>query len=84
MSAAVPDIAWKVCFVIFSIQIFHDALGSSIAFAYWLLGQTGVLLDRPGDAGLELQIIIVPHGQEDLINGDIRSSVMSRTTLIEC
>jgi hypothetical protein len=42
------------------------------------------LLECPGDAGLELQIINVPHGQEDLINGDIRSSVMSRTTLIEC
>ncbi len=36
----------------------------------WLLGQAGVLLERPGNARLELQIVDVPHGQEDFTNSD--------------
>ncbi len=65
MHAVVHDNAWKVCFVIFSAQSFHKKLGS-IAHAHWFLGQAGVLFERPGDARFELQIIYVPHGQEDL------------------
>jgi hypothetical protein len=65
----VHDNAWKVCFVILSIQDFHDAFGS-IACTYWLLGQAGVLIKCPGDARLELQVVDIPHGQVDFINGD--------------
>jgi hypothetical protein len=53
----------------FSIQDFHNALGS-ITCIHWLLGQAGVLLERPGNARLELQIVDVPHGQDDFINSD--------------
>jgi hypothetical protein len=59
----------KVCLVIFSIQNFHDLL-SSVASAYWLVGSAVVLLECPGNARLELQIVDVPHGQEDFIDGD--------------
>ncbi len=69
MSTTVPDNAWKIWFVLFGIQNVKDMLGS-IVCAYWLLGQAGVLLENLGDPRLELQIVDVPHGQEDLIDGD--------------
>ncbi len=36
----------------------------------WFLGEAGVELKRPGNAGFELQDVDIPHGQEDIINGD--------------
>ncbi len=36
----------------------------------WLLGKAGIKLKRPGNARLELQIVDIPHGQENFINGD--------------
>jgi hypothetical protein len=61
VSAIVLDNAWKVCFVIFSIQDLHNTLGS-VACTDWFLGQAGVLLECPGNARFELQIVDVPHG----------------------
>ncbi len=37
---------------------------------YWLLGKAGIKLKCPGNARLELQVVDIPHGQEDFINGD--------------
>ncbi len=51
--------AWKVCFVI-----------RGITCSCWLLGKAGIQLKHPGNARFELQIVDVPHGQEDFINGD--------------
>jgi hypothetical protein len=42
---------------------------SGIPSTNWFLGQTGVLSYHPVDAGLELQINNIPHGQEDTIYG---------------
>ncbi len=70
VSNIVFDNAWKVCFVIFSIQDFHDSLDRSVACTLLLLGKASVLLEHPGNARLELQIVDIPHGQEDFINGD--------------
>jgi hypothetical protein len=67
--AIVLDNAWKVCFVILSIQDFHNAFGS-ITFTYWLLGKAGIVLKRPGNVSFELQVVDIPHGQVDFINGD--------------
>jgi hypothetical protein len=61
--------AWKVCFVILSIQDFHYVLGC-VMCTYWLRGKARIKLKRPGNARFELQIVDVPHGQEDFINGD--------------
>jgi hypothetical protein len=61
--------AWKVCSVILSIQNFHDAFGD-ITCTHWFLGEAGVELKHPGNAGFELQVVGIPHGQEDIINGD--------------
>jgi hypothetical protein len=61
--------AWKICFVILSVQDFHNAFGS-ITCTLWFLGKAGIKFKRPGKARFELQIVDVPHGQEDLINGD--------------
>ncbi len=41
-------------------------LGSA-AGTDWLLGEEGIMPKRPGNAGFELQIGDVHHGQEDLI-----------------
>jgi hypothetical protein len=65
----VLDNAWKIFFVILSIQNFHNPFGS-IACTYWLLKQAGVLLKYSGNARFELQVADIPHGQEDFINGD--------------
>ncbi len=67
--AIVLDNAWKVCFVIFSIQDFHHAFGC-ITCTYWLLGKVRIELKCTGNARFELQIVDVPHGQEDVIDGD--------------
>ena len=67
--AIVLDNAWKVCFVILSIQDFHNMFGG-VTCTYWLLGIAGIKLKHPGNARFELQIVHVPHGQEDFINGD--------------
>jgi hypothetical protein len=67
--AIVLDNAWKVCFVIFSIQDFHHVFGC-ITCTCWLLGIARIKLKHPGNAKYELQIVDVPHGQEDIINGD--------------
>ncbi len=61
--------AWKVCFVIHSILDFHNTFGG-ITCTCWLLGKAGIKLKRPGNARFELQVVDIPHGQEDLINGD--------------
>jgi hypothetical protein len=61
--------AWKVCFVILSIQYFHNMLGG-VTCNCWLLGKAGIKLKRPGNARFELQIVDIPHGQEDIINSD--------------
>ncbi len=63
------DNAWKVCFVIFSVQDFHNTFGS-VTCTLWLLGKGRIELKCPGNARFELQIVDVPHGQEDVINGD--------------
>ncbi len=34
---------------------------------YWLLGRSGIMPKCPSNAGFELQIGNVPHGQEDLV-----------------
>jgi hypothetical protein len=61
--------AWKVCFVILSIQNFHDAFGG-VTHTCWFLGKAAVELKRPGNAGFELQVVDILHEQEDIINGD--------------
>ena len=61
--------AWKICFVILSTQYFHDVLGG-ITCTCWLLGKARIKLKRPGNARFELQVVDIPHGQEDIINGD--------------
>ncbi len=76
-----PCNAWKVCFVIFSIQEFHKTFGSA-AHTHWFLGQACVLFECPGNARFELQIIDIPHGQENFINGDgllLKSSTVPRS-----
>ncbi len=67
--AVVSDNAWDVSFIILSIQNFHYSFGS-ISRAFSLLGEARVVLERLVDARFELQIIDVPHGQEDFIYGD--------------
>ncbi len=61
--------AWKVCSVILSIQSFHDAFGG-VTCTRWFLGKVGVELKHPENAGFELQVVDIPHRQEDIINGD--------------
>jgi hypothetical protein len=61
--------AWKVCFVILSIQYFHGML-VGITCTCWLLDKAGIKLKRTGNARFELQVVDIPHGQEDIINGD--------------
>jgi hypothetical protein len=36
----------------------------------WLLGKAGIKLKRPGNARFELQVVDIPHGQENFNNGD--------------
>jgi hypothetical protein len=60
---------WKVCFVILGIQYFHDALGG-VMCTCWLLGKAGIKLKHPVNARFELQVVDIPHGQEDIINGE--------------
>ncbi len=36
----------------------------------WFLGVARIKLKRPGNARFELQIVDVPHEQEDVIDGD--------------
>jgi hypothetical protein len=67
--AIVLDNAWKVCFVVCRIQDFHNTFGG-ITCTYWLLGKAGIKLKHPGNARFELQVVDIPHGQEDFINGD--------------
>ncbi len=67
--AVVLDNAWKICFVIFSVQDFYDAFGC-ITCTFWLLCVVGIKLKHPRNARFELQVVDVPHGQEDVINGD--------------
>jgi hypothetical protein len=67
--AIVLDNAWKVCFVIFSVQDFYHAL-DCIMCTLWFLGIARIKLKRPGNARFELQIVDIPCGQEDVINGD--------------
>jgi hypothetical protein len=67
--AIVLDNAWKVCFVICSIQDLYHAFGC-ITCTLWFLGIARIKLKQPGNARFELQIVDVPHGQEDIINGD--------------
>ncbi len=55
--------------VIISIQNFHDAFGG-ITCTCWFLGNAGIELKCPGNARFELQVVDIPHGQEDIINGD--------------
>ncbi len=61
--------AWKVCFVILSIQNFHDLFGG-VTCTCWFLGKAGIKLKCPGNTRFELQVVDIPHGQEDIINGD--------------
>jgi hypothetical protein len=61
--------AWKVCFVILSIQDFHKAFGG-ITCTCCFLGKAGIKHKRPGNARFELQVVDLPHGQKDFINGD--------------
>ncbi len=63
------DNAWKVCFVIFSVQDFYHAFGCNTC-TLWFLGMARIKLKCPGNASFELQIVDVPNGQEDVINGD--------------
>jgi hypothetical protein len=67
--AIVPDNGWKVSFCILSIQYLHYPLGSA-SCARWLLAKARIEFKSPRDASFELQIIDIPHGQEDLIYGD--------------
>ncbi len=67
--AIVLDNTWKVCFVILTVQDFHHALGC-VTCTFWFLGIARNQLQCPGNARFELQIVDVPHGQEDVINGD--------------
>jgi hypothetical protein len=34
------------------------------------MGKAGIELKHPGNARFELQVVDIPHGQEDIINGD--------------
>jgi hypothetical protein len=62
--------AWKVCFVILlTVQNFHNAFGG-ITYTCCFLGKAGIELKHPGNARFELQAVDIPHGQEDIINGD--------------
>ncbi len=61
--------AWKVCFVILSIQDLRNAF-VSITFTYWLLGEARIVLKHPRNARFELQVVDIPLGQEDFINDD--------------
>jgi hypothetical protein len=61
--------AWKVCFVILSVQNFHDAF-DGVTCTCWFLGKAEIELKRPGNARFELQVVDIPQGQEDIINGD--------------
>ncbi len=65
----VLDNAWKACVVIFSVQDFYHAFGC-ITCTLWFLGIARINLKHPGNARFELQIVDVPCGQEDVINGD--------------
>jgi hypothetical protein len=67
--AIILDNAWKICVVILSVQDFYNALGC-IMCTFWFLGIVRIKLECPGNARFELQIVDVPHGQEDAINGD--------------
>ncbi len=67
--ATVLDNAWKVCFVIFSVQDFYHMFGC-VTCTLWFLGIVRIKLKRPGNARFELQIVDVPHWKEDVINGD--------------
>ncbi len=67
--AIILDNAWKICFVIFSVQDFYNALGS-VTCTFWFLGIIGIKLKCSQNARFELQVVDVPHGQEDIINGD--------------
>jgi hypothetical protein len=67
--AIVSDKGWKVSFGILSIQDLHYALGGA-SCACWFLAKACIEFLSPRDASFELQIIDIPHGQEDLIYGD--------------
>ncbi len=49
-----------------SIQNLHHALGNT-AGTDLLLGEASIITKCPDNAGFELQIGNVPHGQEDLV-----------------
>ncbi len=51
------------------LESFHDAFGG-IMCTCWLLGKAGIKFKCPGNARFELQVVDIPHGQEDIINGD--------------
>ncbi len=74
--------AWKVCFVILSVQNFHDAFGG-VTRAIWFLGKAGIEFKHLGNARFELQVVDIPHGQEDIINGD-GPFLKSNTVPISC
>jgi hypothetical protein len=59
--AIVLDNAWKVCFVMLSIQDFHNAFGG-VTCTYWLLGKARIKPKHPGNARFELQVVDIPHG----------------------
>jgi hypothetical protein len=67
--AIVFNNAWKVCFVIFSVQDFYQAFGC-VMCTLWFLVMARIKLKCSGNARFELQIVDVSHGQEDVINGD--------------
>jgi hypothetical protein len=64
------------CFVIFSVQIFHDAFGG-ITCTCWFLSKAGIELKHPGNARFELQVVDIPHGQEDIAGARIFCSACS-------
>jgi hypothetical protein len=59
--AILPNNGWKICFLILSVQYFHNALGSATC-ANWLLSKIGIFSECPGNPRFELQIKNVPHG----------------------
>ncbi len=82
MHAIVLDNAWKVCFVIFSVQDFHSAFGG-VTCTCWFLGKAGIKLKRPENARFELQVVDISCGYEDFINRDCLF-LKSNTTPISC
>ena len=57
VSAIIFYNAWKVCFVILSIQYLHDVLGG-ITCTCWLLSKAGIKLKRPGNARFSCRLLI--------------------------